>query len=207
LQFQRGYLESCRLWLAAYAKILKRNSVTQNAREQVLLLWHVANDLLSSMPGGTRIDKLKANFPAALASRGLHCAQIGAVMQRWPNEKHFSGVRAAKKMTEIEAIRRKLDFLQAVRELKRTGRKITETNWRPLLHKDIMTHINDTREKLPPCVIDFRQPQTGLKRYRSRKRHPVKGATQKQIVAVVCEIREAVPGAEELPSGKLTPKN
>jgi hypothetical protein len=203
----RYYLESCRLWLAASAKAAEQEDISQEARDQILMLWQAANEILTPLPRHEmEVDKLRVDFLAALKSRGLRTQEIEAVMSRWPDERHFKLVRSAHTLDALETIRRALDYTQAVCELKRAQKKPTEQNLRALLHADITAHINDTREKLPSGVIDFRQPQDGLKRHTARKRYRKNSANQKKIVAAVYGIRDSLPGAGEKPSGKMTPK-
>ncbi len=206
-QCGRYHLESCRLWLAASAKAAEQEDISQDARDQILTLWRAANEILDPLPRHKmEVDKLREDFLAALKSRGLQTQEIDAVMSRWPEQRHFERVRAAHTLDALETIRRALDYTQAVCELKQAGAKPTEQNLRVLLHSDITAHINNTRQELLPCVIDFRQPQDGLKRHTARKRHPKNGATQKEIVAAVYGIRDSLPGVDDKPSGKMTPK-
>ena len=244
----RYLLESYRLWLAAYMKVLGRGSITQEARDAILLLWQVACELLGPLPRHEmEVDKLKRQFPARLLARRFDkvlaatrfCSakepvifrliiavllDVHAVMRYWPGEKHFKHVRAAYTLDKLEEIRGSVDFQQAVRELEQIGQKPTAENVRPLLHKDFLAHINDTREKLPGIVVknptseelqnltlasfcsqnagknwplvtlDFRQPQDGLTLRTFRRRHPLRQQQQRDIVNAVYGVRDSLPG-------------
>ena len=140
------------------------------------------------------MDKLKNEFPRQL-------------WRYWPAPCDFEDVRIAYALQELEQIRRRLDFLQAVRTLRqqhvqvRTGRKRgkppTAENLRPLLHTDVLAHINDNGQELFPEVVDCRQPQRGLTVYEFRKRYQLKQEPWKSIIAEVYGIRGSVPGVED----------
>jgi len=232
----RYLIESVRLWLAAYMKALKRGRITQKARDAILLLWQTAGEILDPLPRYEMdVEKLKSKFPDQLRKRGLPEDEVRAVMRHWPGEKHFKKVRAARTRKQLEAIRCTLDYLQAARDLKRAGKKPTADNLRPLHHKDILAHINGTRETLrgivvqnptpeelrkltlasvcgqiggkkPPVVtVDFRQPQGGLRLRTFRNRHPRRQHPQSEIVASVYRISSSLPSAEEKPHTGKTP--
>jgi len=244
-------LESYRLWLAAYGTVLERGRITQKARDAILQLWQVAGKILAPLPRyNMEVDRLKSQFPAGLLARhfhrvlaGLRCCSVSdplilwlivaalldvkAVMHYWPNPKHFELVHDADTLVKLEPIRRRLDYKQAVRDLKHLGKKPTTKNIGPLLHKDMMAHINDTREQLPGIVVknptgeemrritmasvcdqiagkkpllvtfDLRLPQHVLARRTVQKRHPQKKYPQKIIVARVYRIRPDIPGADK----------
>lgn len=187
-------LESYRLWLAAYSKALERGRITTKARLAALQLWQEACRILRPFKSRLEIevDKLKANF-----SREL--------LRYWPSKEHFKRVQDAYTLRNLETIRRRLDFTQAVRELKRRGKKPAERNLRPLLHEDMRPHINDTREKLNPLVVDWRQPQRGLTLRSFRRRYPLRRQPWRDIVAGVYGIRAIPPGASKPPKTGLTP--
>jgi len=152
--------ESCRLWLAAYVKALDRGRVTQKARENMLLLWQTANEVLNPPKPLKRyeidVEMLKSHFAPRIRERGL---SVKSIMHYWPEKRHFDQVRRACTKDDFENMRRELDFYQAYRdELRR--RRGKEPNAKTLclsLHKNLITHINDTREKLPGIVV---KPQT-----------------------------------------------
>jgi len=53
----------------------------------------------------------------------------------------------------FEKFRREIDFIEAVRYLHRRALKPTARNLRPLLHCDFKSHINDTKERMPPGTL------------------------------------------------------
>lgn len=231
----RYELESYRLWLAAYLTVLQRENITQEARDGILLLWRTARKILDKLPRGTEVATLKSEFPNQLRSRNFSEERIHAVMRYWPEVRHFKKVRDAHTQDQLETIHKRLDILQATRDLEQNGRKPTAENLRPLLHKNIMEHINDTREKLPGIVVknpteeemrlytmasvqdqimgktpplvtfDLRAPQNGLRLRTFRHRHPLKQSPQKEIVAMVYGVRESIPGVDERPHSGKTP--
>jgi hypothetical protein len=156
-------------------------------------------------------------------------------MQYWPEGRLFKNVREARTRKQLEAIRRPLDTLQAARDLKQNGQIPTAENLRPLFHKNIMEHINDTRDELPGIVVknptgeemglytmasvqdqmmgkspplvtfDLRAPQNGLRLRTFRNRHPLKHPQQRQIVATVYGVRDSIPSIDEKPYTGKTP--
>ena len=232
----RCFLESCRLWLAAYATVLERGRITQEARDAILLLRQAAFKILAPVPRHKmEVDRLKEQFPARLSELGLSEREVAVVLRYWPEEKHFRQVRAAHTLAELEVIRNRLDYTQAVRHLKHLGQKPTAQNIRPLLHKDMMAHINDTWEQLPgivvknptpeqmrrmtiasvqdqiagkpplPFVLDLRTPQEGLARRTVQERHPQKQQTQRDIITGIYRVRATSPSAVEKPHVGKTP--
>ena len=202
----RYLLESCRLWLAAYAAVLGRGSMTQDARDAILRLFQTACEILDSLPRQKmELEKLKSKFPDQLRSRNTSQESIYSIMSYWPKRKHFKLVCAPRTLDELETIRRRLDYTQAVRDLEQSCQKLTGENLRPLLHKDIFAHINDTREKLAVMVMDFREPQDGLPPRTFQNRHPKKQQPQRDIIAGVYRTRSSIPGAVQEPHTGKTP--
>ena len=150
--------ESYCLWLAAHLQLLEREIIADEDIGKVLSLWQTACEILKSLPEGTEVDKLKSQFPESLLARNFSEANICSIMSYWPDESRFKRVRAARSWKELEKIRRGMDVAQAVKVCQQQGKKPTAENLRPLLHDDIMAHINDTREKLPGIVIKPRTP-------------------------------------------------
>jgi hypothetical protein len=201
----RHYFESHRLWVAITTKALERGDLTQNARDAALRLMESAREILDPLPRHQmQVNTLKSNFPVDLQARGFSEAEVNSIMSYWPDEKHFKPVWAAHTISELEVIRRRLDYAQAVHRLERGGQKPTAELVRPLLHKDIMTHINDTGEQLPEIganqIIDRRMPQDGLALRSFRRRHPLRKSPQRDIVATVYVVRDSILSAEPPPS-------
>jgi len=150
----RYLLESYRLWLAAWMTQLERDRITEEARDAFSLLWCVSCDILSPLPKTEmEVDKLRGKFLAAFMKRGLSNEECHRVMSYWPEKAQFDLMRAAHTLAALEAIRRKVDYAEAVRELEHRGEKPTAENILPLLHKDFAAHINGTREALPGRVV------------------------------------------------------
>jgi len=234
-EFARCELESYRLWLAAHSQLLERERITEEDVKAVLLLWQSACEILDSLPKGTEVDKLKPNFSDQLRARNFSEDRIRFIMSYWPKQKHFKLVRDAHTSEQLEKIRRRVDTAQAVKMCKNLGKKPTAENLRPLLHKDIMKHLNDTWEKLPGIVVknpteeemrhitmasvqdeimgkpptlvtfDLRQPQNGLALRTVRNRHPLKKSPQKEIIAAVYDVQNSIPGVDERPHSGKTP--
>jgi hypothetical protein len=230
----RLYLESCCLWVAATMKALGRRDLTENARDAVILLWQVASQILDPLPRHEmEVDRLKPQFRTHLRARPLSEERVNSVMSYWPEKEHFKQVRAAHTLKELEAIRRKLDYAQAICKLQQSGQKPTAELVRPLVHEDIMAHINDTGEKLPGrvfkpetphdlrriveasvyltdqqragMVIDLRKPQDGLPLRTFRRHHPVRKSPHREIVAEVYGAGDSIPDADETPRAAKTP--
>jgi hypothetical protein len=158
--FAKFELESYRLWLASHLQLsAEREKITDEDITCILLLWQTACKLLGSLPESTRVNTIKSRFPEQLRIRSLSEDEIGTVMQYWPKDDYLVRVRAARTLKQLERIRRGQDTLQAARELEGKGEKPTAENLRPLFHKSIMEHINDTREKLPPGTIQAHKPE------------------------------------------------
>ncbi|MGO8926405.1 MAG: helix-turn-helix domain-containing protein [Limisphaerales bacterium] len=230
----RLYLESCRLWVAATMKALGRRDLTENARDAVILLWQVAHEILDPLPRDEmEVDKLKPQFLKHLRARPLSEERVNSVMSYWPEKEYFKQVCAAHTLKELEAIRRKLDYAQAICKLQQSGQKPTAELARPLVHEDIMAHINDTGEKLPGrvfkpetshdlrriveasvyltnqqragMIIDLRKPQDGLPLRTFRRHHPVRKSPHREIVAAVYGAADSIPGADETSRSGKTP--
>jgi hypothetical protein len=135
-EFGRYSLESFRLWLAAYMKALERGRVTQKARENMLLLWQTACEVLNPTSPLKRyeidVEILKSRFPPILRERGL---SVKSIMHYWPEKRHFDPVRRASyTKVDFEEIRRELDFYQAYRdELRRQRDKVPKAKIPELL--------------------------------------------------------------------------
>lgn len=201
----RHYLESHRLWIAVTLNALGRRDLTQNARYAALRLMEAARKILDPLPRHQmQVNTLKSKFPVDLQARGFSEGEVNSIMSYWPDEKHFKQVWAALTISELEVIRRSLDYAQAVHRLERGRQKPTAELIRPLLHKDIMTHINDTGEQLPEIeasqIIDRRMPQDGLALRSFRRRHPLRKSPQRDIVETVYDVRDNIPGTEPPPS-------
>jgi len=158
--FARYGLESYRLWLAAHVQLsLKSEGVTQEDITAILLLWQTACKILDSLPRGTEVDKLKSQFPESLRARNFSENEIRVIMSYWPEQNIFERFRAAHTLEQLEEIRRGVDTSQAVKTCQSLDQKPTAENLRPLYHKDLMTHINDTRGKLPPGTVTAHKPE------------------------------------------------
>jgi hypothetical protein len=255
----RHWLESNRLWLAGYATVLERGRITQEAREAILLLRQVAAEILRPLPRyEMQVGRFKDQFVAKLLTHHLdkvfvavRCCpaaspsvfalvvaallDVRTIMGYWPKGTHLKQVRLVHTLGELEKIRRDLDYRQAVRDLEHLGKKPTHANIGPLLHMDMMAHINDTRDRIPGTVVknpkqevvrfitlksvsdriagkkpplvtlDFQQPQKGLKRRAVQKRHPQKQRAQRTIVADVYGINATTPSVDWQPDTGKTP--
>src|SRR5260221_11971781 len=149
-QFERNKLETYRLWLAAHLHLsVKPKAVTKEAITAILLLWQTVCEILESLPRGTEVDKLKSQFPERLKARDFSDERIHSIMSYWPDEKCFKIVHEAHTLKQLEIIRRRMDTMQAARTCENLGKKPTAKNLRPYLHKDIIEHINDTRDEPP----------------------------------------------------------
>jgi hypothetical protein len=177
--------EVYRLYLAASAKALRRGRITLKAKKAIDALSHAALDILSTRKQRFGVDTLKRAFPRHL-------------WRYWPTEEHFKAIQDANTGKAIEAERRRLDFVQAVRILRRRNRTPTAENLCPLLHLDWLAHMNDTGEKLPPSVIDRRQPQLGISLDQFRRRYPVRKQPWRSILAKIYGVLGSIPGAEEM---------
>ncbi len=203
----RYLLESFRLWLAAYVKALERGRVTQKARDNMLFLWQTACEVLNPTKPlklyEMGVEPLKSRFPPILRERGL---SVKSIMHYWPEERHFEQVRKASyAKVDFEKMRRELDFYQAYRdELRRRRDKEPKAKILcSLLHRNLMTHINDTREELQRGSIDSRRPQKGISIRTFRTRYPRAG--QKIIIAQVRRILSAPTSIDEKPYTGKTP--
>ncbi len=205
-EFARYELESYRLWLAAHLQLsLKSDGVTKEDITAILLLWQTACKILDPLPEGTRVDKLAANFPDQLRACNLSEARIRFIMSYWPKSEHFKRVRVADTLGELEKLRHGVDFAQAVKTCKNLRKNPTAEYLRPLPHKNIMEHINDTREVVPPFATDLRQPQKRRSLRTFRKHYPLRKLPQKEIVATIYDVQDRAPSADEKPRTHKTP--
>jgi excisionase family DNA binding protein len=157
-QCDRFLSESYCLWLAAHLQLLKREKIADEDIGEIISLWQTACEILRPLPEGTKVDKLKSQFPESLRARKFSEEDIRSIMSYWPDESCFKRVRAARTFEQLEEIRRGVDVAEAIKACEQEGKKPTAENLRPLLHDDIMAHINDTREKLPGIVFKPRTP-------------------------------------------------
>lgn len=156
----RYQLESFRLWLAAYLQAsVKSEGITQEDITAVLNLWQTACAILGKLPRGAEVDKCKSQFPEQLQARNFSDERIQFIMSYWPEAKYIREVRAVRTLEQLENIRRKADTLQAIKTCKNLGYKPTAGNLRPLLHRDFVAHINDTKDDLPPSTIRAHTPE------------------------------------------------
>jgi excisionase family DNA binding protein len=86
----RYLVESYRLWLAAYINALERGRVTQQARDNMLLLWQTACKVLDPPKRLKRyevdVEKHKSHFAPKLRERGL---KVRSIMHYWPQKRHL----------------------------------------------------------------------------------------------------------------------
>jgi hypothetical protein len=230
----RYILEVNRLWLAAYMKVLEHRPIVAQDKQACILLRKAACRILRPLPRYKMdVEPFETEFPAQLASVGLTAQKIQVVMSYWPEPEHFRQVHGARTFAQLEAIRAGVDYLQACRALERMGQKLTAENIRPLLHADIVAHINDTGEQLPgaivrhplstqlqnmliervfcknppPVIMDYRLPQVGLTRRTAQRRAPQKEQTQRDIraVLILSGIASALPVPPTRPQTGKTP--
>ena len=150
--------ESFCLWLAAHLQLLKRERITDEDIGKILSLWQTACEILRPLPEGAEVDKLKSQFSESLRAHNFSEESICSIMSYWPDEFCFKKVRAARTWKELERIRHRMDVAQAAKICEQQDKKPTAENLRPLLHKNLIQHINDTREKLAGIVIRPRTP-------------------------------------------------
>lgn len=227
-QTTRYMLEANRFWLAAYMTRLERGPVTPQDRQACLRLRDAACKILAFAPLSEMVvDRHKLQFPGQLASMGLDAREAQDVMRYWPKEQYLKHVHDAHTVAQLEVIRQRVDYWQAALELEQIGENPTTENIRPLLHKEMVAHINDTREHLDGEVIrhptpkdtkrlmlasvhdsisgrktaqltfDFRLPQVGLTRRTAQKRYPQRQKSQQDIRATVFGIDDRTPGADQ----------
>lgn len=187
------WVETQRLYLAASAKPLLRGRITPKTKEAIDELCQKALEILRHKKQRFGLEEHKRSFPRRL-------------WRYWPKPEHFASVCDANTRKSIEKQRRRLDFLRALRAIRRRGKEPTAENLRPLLHLDWLADINDTKEKLPPGTIDFRQPQPGISRREFRRRYPLKKACWRGIIAQVYGVRATIPSSEERQETGLNPK-
>ena len=205
-RFSHCQLETYRLWLAAHSQLsAKSDGVTQEDIMAILLLWQTACKILEPLPRGPEVDKLKSKFPDQLRVHNFPEKEIRSIMSYWPDQDKFKRVRAAHTLEQLENIRSGMDTAQAAKTCYNLGQKPTAGNLRPLLHKNFMTHINDTREQLPIGVHDLRQPQSGLKLRTFRNRHSLKNSPLKTVIVAVYGLQDGVPSVDKKPHTGKTP--
>lgn len=142
------------------------------------------------------VEKLKAKFPRHL-------------WRYWPGKEQFREVHPGQIAKELEAMRRKMDFVQAVRDARRRELWPTAKNLCPRLHQDFVKHINDTKEELPPTPagwIDSREPQEGITVYEFRQRYPLRKKPWVTIIRIEYDYQGSLPGSEEMRNGRKTPQ-
>jgi hypothetical protein len=184
--------EAARLHLAAVTKVLRRGRLSAKARAGIAELVSCALDVLHRNRLRFGIEKMKAEFPRRL-------------WPLWPSEADFDEVGELHCAKDREQCRQKTDFLQAVRELHHRKISPTADDLRLLLHQDWQADCNDTGEKLPRGVKDFRQPQAGISLREFRRRYPLGRKPWKQIIATIYGHRESLPGSEPYRERNRTP--
>lgn len=194
-----------RLYLAAFLKASLRGRITFKAKEAIDSLCFTALESLRSRKRFCRVDTLK-------------CALPQRFWRYWPTKRHFKQIQDVHRRRTIEKERQLLDFLAAVRILRRRNRKPIARNLCPLLHLDWETHINDTKERLPsgsgraqkpkdlcptspgqkPALgfIDMRQPQDGISLDQFRRRYPLRKNPWRSIIAKQYGYLDNIPTAE-----------
>jgi hypothetical protein len=182
-EYGRYQLVAYHLWLAACMKAVEHGSFTQEARDAILLLWQAACKILDPLPSlEMQMDKLKARFPDQLLSRGFSGDEVRSIMGYWPDKRHLTKVSAAHTLGALEEMRRPLDYAQAVQVLALSGQPPTADNVRPLLHKDIAEHINDTGQKLPlGLTIKAHNPEDLRQALEADALNQMHSATPRQI--------------------------
>jgi hypothetical protein len=214
----RDLLERYRFRLACELAVVTAGPITPQDKLAFDQLWRASEKV-----------KTRRGIPAELSKTGLSAKEIREVMSRLPKKKQLAEFDRVRTLDELEPIRQRIDFTQAVRILEERGQKPTAANIGPLLHRDIIAHMNDTGEELPGIVVraqsteqlrkitlasvcdyvrgktppllalDFRQPQPGTARRTVQTRHPLKQQTQREIVGSVYGIRISPPSAEQKP--------
>jgi hypothetical protein len=151
---ERNGLESYRLLLAAHLNLsAKREAVTAEALTEIVLLWQTASEILEKLPEGAHFEKLKSQFPARLKGRRFSASRIRSIMSYWPEKTYIQRVHPIDIKHELEKIWRSLDYSQAVMTCKNLNETPTTKNLRPKVHKDLMRHLNDTRDALPQGTV------------------------------------------------------
>ena len=203
----RNKLESYRLWLAAYSQAsAKTVGLTAEDIAAILYLWQIACEILDQLPEGAELDRHKSKFPEQLKAHNFSKSETRSIMSLWPMQRNFKRVRAAKSFKDLEKFRRGMDCAQAVQTCILHNQKPTAENLRPLLHKDFLYHINDTRENLPPFVMNKMLPQNGLPLRTFRKRHPLKHSPLTKVINAALDVRNEISGSELKPrKGQMLP--
>jgi hypothetical protein len=143
------------------------------------------------------VDKLESQFPDQLRARNLPEDRVRFVMACWPEQNYFKRVRAAHTLKQLEKIRHGADVSQAVKTCKNLGyKKPTAKKLRPLLHKNLNAHINDTRDNLPPSTIKAHTPEElrhAVEADCLRKREQAPSETWKAFIAGNFDVKISVP--------------
>jgi hypothetical protein len=185
LESQRFWVATCMTALSGTPDSIV--PITPDVHGKILCLFHAKRELLDSLldsPQHEMTIKKHKSEVAALVLRG-HCHRVFAalrlcqpqnplvkwlivialaktaeVLRYWPTEQIFQKVQAAGTDTELEKLWRKTDFAQALAVLKSNGvEHPTAEDLCPLLHKDLMTQINDTREEMPLGTVKAHTPE------------------------------------------------
>ena len=161
-QFARNALETYRLWLAAHLALsAKPDPITQEDILAITILWQNACEVLATLPRGTKVDKFKSQIPGRLKARNHSDETVHLVMSYWPDQRFFEVVNKAHTLEQLENIRQGMDAAQAAMTCKHLNQKPTAEYLRHYLHKNLVEHINDTRDALPQgfAVINSPTPE------------------------------------------------
>lgn len=200
-----------RLALAAYTKALAIGRLTPKAKEGIDLLCLGAAVVLKAKDQRAGIDGLKDAVIRHLKQE-WHVRVPFRLARYWPGERQFQAIRSATTRKQVEALRRKLDFTQALKYVARLrdarGKQLQPTaqNLCPLLHVDWLAHLNDTREKLPQVPLwDFRSPQPGISLDQFRRRYPLRRQPWCSLIASAYNGNANPPDTKERVSNGKTP--
>lgn len=154
-EYDRCMLQVSRLWLAAYRQLLRQGlTVTQEAKDSIILLSQIATELLKPLSRYKMdVEQLKSDFPTRLRLRGLSSEEVHVVMRYWPGREHFRLVANLRTRADVETVRRQIDYALAAQKLEREGWKPTADNLKPLLHHNMTSQINDSPEQLPGVIV------------------------------------------------------
>ena len=154
--FNRCLIETYRLWLAAQIQAsTKVEVITQLEIDAIGDLWLAAGNILKALPPKTKVDKLQSQFIEYFRAQNFSDEKILSIMDYWPEERVFKRVRAE---SNLEKLRRNMDSAQAKKTCKNLRYKPTHENIKKYLHRDFMSHINDTREELPMGYAVLKNP-------------------------------------------------
>lgn len=192
-EFRPYWPEFRRLYLAVCAKALSLGRITMKAKLGVDLLCHAALEIMEREKVRFGVEALKRKVPRH------H-------WRYWPRQCDFEAIKDTHTRRDIEVERRRLDFVRAVRILRRSHKKPTAENLCPLLHQDWLADFNATKEVLPSGVIDFRQRQSGISLDQFRRRYQLQKQPWYSIIAKVYGILGSIPGADEKPHIGKTPQ-